>query len=418
MELCERPGGCLPGLPIKLALWGEPAPELPGDTLTVLADCAALLQKEWSAATVTVCPRVTGDMTAALRALSAAGDFRCVRVIAPDVPCCAGLAEHVAAALPERKLERVLLPVSVGEPEPEPAPAPAPADVSPIRAETSPAPVSSLRFYPAAAFSPDAEPGVAAAFARRFPAEEDMALSAEKLRRETVFIRPERDGSLTVRAFAPAGELQPGPAAILAAAGMLRARERQLGSGTYNIRTVGGFVQINVGEELVWIEHAAGPLRRMLNEEERAALYAALGLPDRETEIRPCLAGDAAALLELPEGEELSSVSAGESLAAALEKTGASGICLYRRTGAEETAEIRSFGPEGDPLPPGRGAGLLGWWLPLLRRAGAECVFREEDREYRTFTGPDGRLFLGGRVSSGASPIRGEELFSGCDHQD
>ena len=402
MEQFPRPGGCLPGLPVKLALVEVDAPALPGDTLTVLADCAALMRKEPDAAAVTVCPRITPELTRPLAAVAKAGRFTRVRVIAPDTPCCAELAERVAAALPELELERVLLPADREEPKPDPVR----VDISPIRAETSPAPLSALRFYPAAAFSANADAGVAAALARRFPAEEDMILAAEMLGRETVFVRPERDGTLTVRAFSPAGERHSGPAAILAAAGVLRDRERQLWSGTYNVRTAAGFAQINVGEDLVWIEHAAGPLRRMPDDAERAALYETLGLPDADTELRPCLAGDGTALLELPAGESLSAAAPGEGFASTLESIGASGVCLYERTGTEETARLRSFGPEGETLPPGKAAGLLGWWLPLLRRAGAECVFREGDREYRTFTGPDGRLFLGGRIAAGESPIR------------
>ena len=402
MEQFQRPGCCLPGLPVKLALVEEEAPALPGHTLTVLADCAALIKKEWDAAAVTVCPRITPELIRPLAAAAKAGRFTRVRVIAPDTPCCADLAERVTLALPELELERVLLPI----PREEPKPAPVRIDVSPIRAETSPAPLSTLRFYPAAAFSANADEGVAAALARRFPAEGDMILAAERLGRETVFVRPEQDGTLTVRAFSPAGERQSGPASILAAAGVLRDRERQLWSGTYNIRTAAGFVQINVGEDLVWIEHAAGPLRRMLDEDERAALYKALGLSDAGTELRPCLAGDGTALLELPAGERLSAAAPGEDFTSTLERIGASGACLFERTGTEETALLRGFDPEGDSLLPGKAAGLLGWWLPLLRRAGAECVFRERDREYRTFTGPDGRLFLGGQIAAGESPIR------------
>ena len=399
-----RPGGCIPGLPVKLALVGDPAPALPGDTLTVLADCAALLQGEWDAAAVTVCPRQTEDMTAALRALAAAGDFSRVRVIAPEGTCCAGLAEQAEKALQGCLVERVLLPIAAEEPDAEPAPAIAPADASPIREETLPAPLAVLRFYMAAAFSAPPKQGCAAALARHFPADPDMITAAASLSRETVFLRPEPDGTLSVRAFSAAGEHLPGPEAILAAAGMLRDRERQLFPGTYNIRTRAGFVQINVGEELVWIEHAAGPLRRMLEEQERSALYAALGLPDAETEIRPCLAGEGIALLELPDKEVLSKASPERVFVRTLEELDIDGVCLYYRTGGEETAWLRVFGD----LPPGKGAALLGWWLPMLRRAGAECRFRAEGREYRTFTGPDGRLFLGGQVSSGETPIRCE----------
>ena len=410
MEQSVRPGGCLPGLPLKLALVGEEAPALPGDTLTVTADCAALLQKEWDAAAVTVCPRLTEDMAAPLRALAEAGSFSRVRVIAPDTPCCAVLAERVARALPELDMERANLPTPEDTPEKASAPVPEKVDIAPIREDPVHASLPALRFYSAAAFSPEAETGVAVALARHFPTEADMAIAAKNLRRETVFVRPEEDGTLTVRAFSPAGEHQPGPGAILAAAVVLRDRERQLWSGTYNVRTRAGFVQLNLGEELAWIEQAAGPLVRMLEESEGAALYAALGLEVTATEIRPCLAGDAVALLEFPAGEELAVVSPRAELAGVLETMNASGVCLYHRTGEGETALCRSFDRDGKELSPGKGAGLLGWWLPLLRRAGAECVFREGNREYRTFTGPDGRLFLGGTVATGDQPVRGETL--------
>ena len=110
------------------------------------------------------------------------------------------------------------------------------------------------------------------------------------------------------------------------------------------------------------------------------------------------------ALLELPDKEALSKASPERGFVRTLEELDIAGACLYYRTGGEETAWLRVFGD----LPLGKGAALLGWWLPMLRRAGAECRFRAEGREYRTFTGPDGRLFLGGQVSSGETPIRCE----------
>ena len=406
MKMQERPGGCLPGLPIKLSLLGTAAPALPGDTLTVLADCAALLEKTWDPATVTVCPRLFDGGGAALRALADAGNFSRVRVVTADDPCCAALAEQVRRALPELPVEEARLPAPEDRAEETRPPAVETVDITPIRAETAPVPLAALRFYPVSAFTPDPSAGCAASLSAHFPGEEDMRLAAAILGKEAVFLRPERDGTLTVRSFSAREELQPGPETILSVAAAVRDGEKQLWPGTYNVRTVGGFVQINVGEDLLWIEHAAGPLRRMLEETERAALYAALGVPDRGTEIRPCFAGESVVLLELPEGEDLSGARPGKTLAHAMKKMGAAGLVLYRRSGEEETAIYRFFNSEGRETVSGRGAGLLGWWLPLLRRAGAECLFRQGDREYRTFTGPDGRLFLGGRAALGEQLIR------------
>ena len=260
--------------------------------------------------------------------------------------------------------------------------------ISALERETNHESTETLRFHRLAA--PRA---MAAAAVHGFPTDEDMRSAAAQLGRETVFFKCETDGSVSVRCFTGAGEQSTDTDAITLALSCARDREKLLVPGTYIVRTLSGFIQANVGEELVWTEAAAFTLRRMLSEEEDASLRAALGVFTGKTELRSCLAGDVPlVLMEVSGGAEATALSK-----APLPVPDAAGVLLYTREADGETVARARLIAE-NVCPTGAAASLLAGWLHLLRRAPAEGAYAVNGERLLTSAGPDGRLFIAGTV--------------------
>ena len=94
---------------------------------------------------------------------------------------------------------------------------------------------------------------------------------------ETAFVRVEEDGSVTLRYFTPAGEVDLCGHATIASFALLRKLEK-IGDGTFTAHTCAAELQIRVSGDTVWMDMAPPVLLRTLEEGEWAELYEAYGL--------------------------------------------------------------------------------------------------------------------------------------------
>ena len=102
-------------------------------------------------------------------------------------------------------------------------------------------------------------------------------IAAEFKHSETAFVRVEDDGSVTLRYFTPAGEVDLCGHATIASFALLRRTDR-IGDGVYTAHTRAAELQIRVNGETVWMDMAPPVLLRTLEEGEWAELYEAYGL--------------------------------------------------------------------------------------------------------------------------------------------
>ena len=102
-------------------------------------------------------------------------------------------------------------------------------------------------------------------------------IAAEFKHSETAFVRAEDDGSVTLRYFTPAGEVDLCGHATIASFALLRRTDR-IGDGVYTAHTRAAELQIRVNGETVWMDMAPPVLLRTLEEGEWAELYEAYGL--------------------------------------------------------------------------------------------------------------------------------------------
>ena len=102
-------------------------------------------------------------------------------------------------------------------------------------------------------------------------------IAAEFKHSETAFVRVEDDGSVTLRYFTPAGEVDLCGHATIASFALLRRTDR-IGNGVYTAHTRAAELQIRVNGETVWMDMAPPVLLRTLEEGEWVELYESYGL--------------------------------------------------------------------------------------------------------------------------------------------
>ena len=98
---------------------------------------------------------------------------------------------------------------------------------------------------------------------------------------ETAFVRVEEDGSVTLRYFTPAGEVDLCGHATIASFALLRQTGR-IGDGVFDAHTRAAELKIRVSGDTVWMDMAPPCLLRTLEEDEWGELYAAYGLTDAD----------------------------------------------------------------------------------------------------------------------------------------
>lgn len=98
---------------------------------------------------------------------------------------------------------------------------------------------------------------------------------------ETAFVRVEEDGSVTLRYFTPAGEVDLCGHATIASFALLRQTGR-IGDGVFDAHTRAAELKIRVSGDTVWMDMAPPQLLRILPQEEWAELYEAYGLTQED----------------------------------------------------------------------------------------------------------------------------------------
>ena len=106
---------------------------------------------------------------------------------------------------------------------------------------------------------------------------EMQQIAGEFKHSETAFVRVEPDGSVTLRYFTPAGEVDLCGHATIASFALLRQTDR-IGDGIFTAHTKAGALQIRVSGETVWMDMAPPQLLRTIEEKDWEALYGAYGL--------------------------------------------------------------------------------------------------------------------------------------------
>ena len=106
---------------------------------------------------------------------------------------------------------------------------------------------------------------------------EMQQIAGEFKHSETAFVKMEKDGSVTLRYFTPAGEVDLCGHATIGSLALLRQTGR-IGDGTFTAHTRAAELQIRVSGDTVWMDMAPPKLIRTLEECEFEELYAAYGL--------------------------------------------------------------------------------------------------------------------------------------------
>ena len=166
--------------------------------------------------------------------------------------------------------------------------------------------------------------------------DETMRLIAAELKHsETAFVRPREDGSVDLRYFTPAGEVELCGHATIAAFALLR-RLGRLSDGRHIARTKAGELQISVDGDVVWMDMAPPRWLGELTRVEWEPLYRAFGLTgaDRPRDLTPQIVSTGLADIMMPvrDRETLLRARQNETLVAELSRrqkvTGVHMFCL------------------------------------------------------------------------------------------
>lgn len=180
--------------------------------------------------------------------------------------------------------------------------------------------------------------------------DETMRLIAAELKHsETAFVRPRSDGSVDLRYFTPAGEVELCGHATIASFALLR-RLGLLDDGRHVAHTKAGDLQISVDGEVVWMDMAPPRWLGELTRVEWELLYRAFGLTgaDRPRDLTPQIVSTGLADIMMPvrDRETLLRARQNETLVAELSRrqkvTGVHMFCLGDKTC---TAWCSNFAP-------------------------------------------------------------------------
>ena len=140
------------------------------------------------------------------------------------------------------------------------------------------------------------------ALPERDVSDETMRLIAAELKHsETAFVRPRADGSVDLRYFTPAGEVELCGHATIAGFALLR-RLGLLADGRHVAHTKAGDLQISVDGEVVWMDMAPPRWLGELTRVEWEPLYRAFGLTgaDRPRDLTPQIVSTGLADIMMP----------------------------------------------------------------------------------------------------------------------
>ena len=226
---------------------------------------------------------------------------------------------------------------------------------------------------------------------RELPDARMQQVAAEFKHSETAFVRVEKDGSVTLRYFTPAGEVELCGHATVASFALLRQLGR-IGDGDVTAHTRAGELSVTVQGGTVWMDMAKPRLLRELGEDEWDAFYEAYGLTtaDRPEGLTPAIVSTGLADVMLPvrDHDTLMRAVQNEAAVTALSKkydvTGVHMFCL----GDGCTAYCSNYAPLYDipeECATGTSNGALTYYLYLrgIVQPGQENVFLQGEHMNR-----------------------------------
>jgi len=215
------------------------------------------------------------------------------------------------------------------------------------------------------------------------PLEEDTMrqIAAEFKHSETAFINMEPDGSVSLRYFTPAGEVELCGHATIASFALLR-EKGLIADGELAAHTRAGDLKVTVQGGTVWMDMAPPRLLRRLTEQEWGAFYEAYGLDagDRPPELAPAIVSTGLADVMLPvrDHDTLMRAVQDEAAVTALSRQyDVTGVHMFCPGGTECTAWCSNYAPLYDipeECATGTSNGALTYYLYLQ---GMVCPERE-----------------------------------------
>lgn len=174
-------------------------------------------------------------------------------------------------------------------------------------------------------------------------------IAAEFKHSETAFVTLNGDGSITLRYFTPAGEVELCGHATIASFALLR-QEGLLGDGTHLAHTRAADLSIGVSGDVVWMDMAPPRLLQKLPEGEWPALYAAYGLTqeDRPEGLMPWIVSTGLADIMLPVRDHdtlLRAVQDEAAVTALSRRYEVTGVHMFCVGGEDCTAYCSNFAP-------------------------------------------------------------------------
>ena len=244
---------------------------------------------------------------------------------------------------------------------------------------------------------------------------EMQQIAGEFKHSETAFIRMETDGSVTLRYFTPAGEVDLCGHATIASFSLLRQTGR-IGDGIFTAHTRAAQLQIRVSGETVWMDMAPPKLLKTLDEAEFDALYKAYGLrPDqRPKEFVPKIVSTGLADIMMPVKDHEVLMAAVQDERAVTEISrhyDVTGVHMFCPGGADCTAYCSNYAPLYDipeECATGTSNGALTYYLYLqgIVEPETENIFLQgehmkrpsEIRSRLLLDGDEAKVLIGGRA--------------------
>ena len=209
-------------------------------------------------------------------------------------------------------------------------------------------------------------------------------IAAEFKHSETAFVQKEADGSVTLRYFTPAGEVELCGHATIASFALLRSLDL-LQDGLHTAHTKAGDLTIDVSGDTVWMDMAPPVLLRELPEAEWPALYEAYGLTvaDRPEGFVPKIVSTGLADIMMPVRDHETLMRAVQNAPVVTELSkyyDVTGVHMFCLGGEDCTAYCSNYAPLYDipeECATGTSNGALTYYLYLqgLVKAGEENVF-------------------------------------------
>ena len=212
---------------------------------------------------------------------------------------------------------------------------------------------------------------------------EMQQIAAEFKHSETAFVHVEQDGSVTLRYFTPAGEVDLCGHATIASFALLR-QIGYIGDGTFTAHTRAAELQIRVSGDTVWMDMAPPQLLRVLEAGEWEELYSAYGLSaaDRPKDLVPKIVSTGLADIMMPVRDHdtlLRAVQNERAVAELSRRYDVTGVHMFC-VGDSCTAYCSNYAPLYDipeECATGTSNGALTYylWLEQMVNEGEENVF-------------------------------------------